>query len=184
MKLWSFEALALTGMYVRWGGDHTTRVIVKCCLLNSLLCLWLNLRAAISRAASGPINWPVCLNDEPRATNECWRLCRRQWNQVLQPSSEHSRTGSEHGLQNNWDQSEERGWSAEVIYSGSDQDADTRDQRDTAGGGRRVMKRERSERKVVRHQQGFSHFTQLIKGLFWPNKCWWFSLTHFFTLCW
>lgn len=46
-------------------------------------------------------------------------------------------------------QFDERAYSTEVIYSGSDQDSDSGDDEDTAGSGdRRGVKRERSEREV------------------------------------
>ncbi len=47
-------------------------------------------------------------------------------------------------------QFEDREYSTEVIYSGSDQDSDSGDEDDTAGSGgdRRGVKRERSEREV------------------------------------
>nr|XP_020475869.1 serum response factor-like isoform X2 [Monopterus albus] len=48
-------------------------------------------------------------------------------------------------------QFEDRDYSTEVVYSGSDQDSDSGDDEDTAGSGgdRRGVKRERSEREVV-----------------------------------
>lgn len=55
-------------------------------------------------------------------------------------------------------QFEDREFSTEVVYSGSDQDSDSGDDEDTmgSGGDRRGVKRERSEREVGRQSAGSS----------------------------
>ncbi|TKS67935.1 Serum response factor [Collichthys lucidus] len=61
-------------------------------------------------------------------------------------------------------QFDERAYSTEVIYSGSDQDSDSGDDEDTAGSGdRRGVKRERSEREVG-HQS--AHISGGLSGVY------------------
>ncbi|XP_034534564.1 serum response factor-like isoform X4 [Notolabrus celidotus] len=63
-----------------------------------------------------------------------------------------TRTGTEEG------QFEDREYSTEVVYSGSDQDSDSGDDEDMTGSGgdRRGVKRERREREVGRQEAGSS----------------------------
>lgn len=63
-----------------------------------------------------------------------------------------TRTGSNTPSETDRDRFEDREYSTEVIYSGSDQESDSGDEEDTAGssgGDRRGVKRERSDRDAA-----------------------------------
>ncbi len=88
-------------------------------------------------------------------------------------SQQTARPGLNAAFKTDWREFGDSDYSTDVIYSGSNQDSDSRDCKDKSNRDRISMTRERRKEKRWHHRHRFLHLTHKLLSLFQQKQSWW-----------